>query len=74
MQPPSRLLDAHAVGMAPLTVASDASAPARSGIPRAETCRGGVAAGRLALHALIGELPHQAIDLLAAALRNWNST
>lgn len=70
------LLDAHAAGKAPLTVASEAGrlSPLPSIWDPAclKAAEAALAAGRLALHTLIGELPHQAIDLPAAALRNWN--
>jgi molybdopterin-guanine dinucleotide biosynthesis protein A len=71
------LLDAHAAGKVPLTVASEAGrlCPLPSiwdpaCLPAAEAA---LAGGRLALHALIAALPRRAIALPAGALANWNA-
>ncbi len=70
------LIAAHGAGKAPLTVASEAGRlcplPSIWDPACLDAAEAALAAGRLALHALIGDLPHQAIDLPAAALRNWN--
>ena len=70
------LLAAHAQSRAPLTVASEAGRlcplPSIWDPACLDAAEAALAAGRLALHALIAELSHGEVELPAAALRNWN--
>jgi len=71
------LIAAHARGGAPLTVASEAGRLSPLPSIWEPACRdaaeAALAAGRLALHGLAAEVPHQAVALPTVALRNWNA-